>query len=78
VQAFAEFIKAQAPRVIAATENAADGITFAFTLGHPPGLKQLGQALVERGAAGGVIADAISKGAAPTMQVEVFAGRRCV
>ena len=60
-----------------ATENAADGITFAFTLEHPPGLKELGQAMVERGAAGGVIADAISKGAAPTMRVEVFAGRRC-
>ena len=30
VQAFAEFIKAQAPRVIAATEDAADGITLRF------------------------------------------------
>ena len=77
VQAFAEFIKAQVPRVIAATEDAADGITLVFTLEHPPGLKALGQAMMERGAAGSAIADAISKGAAPTVRVEVFAGRRC-
>jgi hypothetical protein len=77
VQEFAEFIKAQAPRVIAATENAADGITFVFTLEHPPGLKELGQAMVERAAAAGVIAEAISKGAPPAVRVEVFAGRRC-
>jgi hypothetical protein len=77
VLAFAEFIKTQAPRVIAATEDAADGITLVFTLEHPPGLKALGQALVERGAAGGAVAEAISKGAAPATRVEVFAGRRC-
>ena len=77
VQAFAEFIKAQAPRVIAATEDAADGITLVFTLEHPPGLKALGQAMVDRGAAGSAIAEAISKGAAPTVRVEVFAGHRC-
>jgi hypothetical protein len=77
VQGFAEFIKTQAPRVIAATENAADGITFVFTLEHPPGLKELGQAMVERAAAAGAIAEAISKGAPPAVRVEVFAGRRC-
>ncbi len=77
VQAFAEFIKAQAPRIIAATEDAADGITFVFTLEHPPGLKALGQAMVERGAAGSAIAEAISRGAAPAVRVGVFAGHRC-
>jgi hypothetical protein len=78
VQGFAEFIKVQAPRVIAATENAADGITFVFTLEHPPGLKELGQAMVDRAAAAGAIAEAISKGTPPAVRVEVFAGRRCV
>jgi len=77
VPAFVEFIKAQAPRVIAATEDAAEGISLVFTLEHPAGLKELGQAMVERGAAGSAIAEAISKGAAPTARVEVFAGRRC-
>jgi hypothetical protein len=33
---------------------------------------------VARGAAGGAMADAIAKGAAPAARVEVFAGRRCV
>jgi hypothetical protein len=77
VPAFAEFIKTQAPRVIKATEDAANGITFAFTLEHPPGLKPLGQALVERGASGSAIAEAIFKGTAPTVRVDVHAGHRC-
>ncbi|MCI0601355.1 MAG: hypothetical protein L0Y60_17935 [Beijerinckiaceae bacterium] len=77
VPAFAEFIKAQAPRVIAETEKPDEGITLVFMLEHPPGLKELGQAMVERGAAGSAIAAAISKGAAPTVRVEVFAGPRC-
>jgi hypothetical protein len=77
VPAFAEFIKTQGPRVIKATEDAANGITFAFTLEHPPGLKPLGQALVERGASGSAIAEAIFKGTAPTVRVDVHAGHRC-
>ena len=76
-QAFADFVKGQGQRIIAATEDAADGITLLFTIEHPPGLKALGQALAERGAAGSVIADAVSGGAAPTVRVEVHAGRRC-
>jgi hypothetical protein len=76
LQAFAQFIKTQAPRVIAATEDTPEGITLSFTLEHPPGLKALGQAMVERGAAGSAIAEAIAKGAAPTTRVEVFAGHR--
>jgi hypothetical protein len=76
-QAFAAFVKADSARIVAATEDAADGITLAFTLDHPPGLKALGQALVARGDAGTAIADAISQGAAPTVRVDVFAGHRC-
>jgi hypothetical protein len=76
VQAFAEFITTQAPRVIAATEDPAHGITFVFTLEHPPGLKALGRALVERGASGSAIADAIVKGPPPAVRVEVHAGHR--
>ncbi len=76
-QAFATFIKADTARIVTATEDAADGITLAFTLAHPPGLKALGQALVERGDAGTTIAAAISQGAAPAVQVDVFAGHCC-
>lgn len=76
-QAFVAFIKTETARIVAATEAAADGITLAFTLDHPPGLKALGQALVERGAAGTAIAEAISQGAPPAVRVDVFAGHRC-
>ena len=76
-QAFAAFIKAETARIVAATEDAADGITLAFTIEHPPGLKALGQALVERGAAGTAIAEAVLQGAAPAVRVDVFAGHRC-
>jgi hypothetical protein len=76
-QGFADFVKAQSQRVIAATEDAADGITLVFTIEHPPGLKALGQALTEHGIAGNAIAAAVTGGAAPTVRVEVHAGRRC-
>jgi hypothetical protein len=76
-QGFADFIKAHSQRVTAATEDAADGITLAFTIEHPPGLKALGQALTDRGTAGSAIAEAVSGGAAPAVRVEVHAGRRC-
>jgi hypothetical protein len=74
-QAFAEFAKAQSQRIIAATEDAADGITLTFTIEHPPGLKAMGQALAERGAAGA--ADAMNGAATPNVRVEVHAGQRC-
>jgi hypothetical protein len=78
VQAFAEFIKAQSQSVIAAADDSAEGVALSFTVKQPPGLKALGQALTERGSqAGSAIAEAISKGAAPTTQVAVFAGHRC-
>ena len=77
VEAFAAFIKAEGARIVAAADDAADGITLAFTLEHPPGLKAVGQALTERGGAGSAIADAIAQGAAPTVRVAVFPGHRC-
>jgi hypothetical protein len=78
VLAFAQFIKAQSQDVVAAADNTAEGLTFSFTLANAPGLKALGQALVERGnPAGSAIAEAITKGAAPQPQVRVFAGHRC-
>jgi hypothetical protein len=76
-QGFAEFVKAQSQRIIAATEDAADGITLVFTVEHPPGLKALGQALTEQGTSGSAIAEAVSAGTAPAVRVEVHAGRRC-
>ena len=78
VQGFAAFIKAQSASVIAAADDAAEGLSFVFTLPQPPGLKELGQALIERGSpAGSAVAAAISKGDAPATSVAVFAGHRC-
>lgn len=76
-QAFAEYIKAQTARVIAATADPAEGITFAFTIENPPGLKALGQAMAGNASAAGTIAETIAKAGAPTVRVEVFSGRRC-
>jgi len=65
VGAFAEFVKGQAQRIIAASEDTADGITLKFTISRFPGLQQLGKA----GAA-----DAVKGGAKPDVRIEVFPG----
>ena len=75
VQGLAEQLKAQSQKVIAATEDAADGITLACTIEHPPGLKSLGQALIEGNATG--VPEALAAGTPPTVRIEVHAGHRC-
>ena len=59
---------------LAATEDPADGVTLRFTIEHPQGLKELGQALVEKGPAGSKIAETIGKASQPNIRVEVFPG----
>ena len=76
-QGFSEFIKTQAPRFLAATEDPADGVTLRFTIEHPQGLKELCQALVEKGPSGSKVAEAIGKGSQPDIRVEVFPGHKC-
>jgi hypothetical protein len=73
VIAFAEFVKTQSQRVIAATEDTADGITMKFTIARLPGLQQIGKALLPSGSAAG-LAEAIRGGAKPDVRVEVHAG----
>jgi len=73
VSAFAEFAKSQAQRFIAAAEDTADGVTLTFTIAQPPGLEQLGKALLPNGQASG-LADAIRAGAAPQARVDVAPG----
>jgi hypothetical protein len=77
VHGFAEFIKTQSPKFLAATEDPADGVTLRFTIEHPQGLKELGQALVEKGPPASAIADAIGKGDRPSIRVEVWSGHKC-
>ena len=77
VRGFADFAKTQAPRFLAATEDAADGVTLRFTVEHPQGLKEFLQALTERGASPNAVAGAIAKGEPPTVRVDVFPGHRC-
>jgi hypothetical protein len=77
VQGFSEFIKTQSPKFLAATEDPADGVTLRFTIEHPAGLKELGQALVEKGPAGDKVAETLSKGSQPNIRVEVFPGHKC-
>ena len=77
VHGFSEFIKTQSPKFLAATEDPADGVTLRFTIEHPEGLKELGQALVEKGPAGDKVAETLSKGSQPNIRVEVFPGHKC-
>lgn len=77
VRGFADFAKTQAQRFLAATEDAADGVTLRFVVEHPQGLKDFVQALVERGAPASAVAATIAGAAAPTVRVDVFPGHRC-
>ena len=77
VHGFSEFIKTQSQKFLAATEDPADGVTLRFTIEHPQGLKELGQALVEKGPAGSKVAETIGKASQPNIRVEVFPGHKC-
>ena len=77
VQAFAEFVKTQSQKFISAAEDPADGVTLEFTIEHPPGLKELGQALAEKGTSSAQIAETVAKGGRPTVRVEAHSGHKC-
>jgi hypothetical protein len=74
---FSEFVKTQVQRFVAAADEPVDGVTLVFTIEHPQGLKELCQALVEKGPSGSQIADSIAKGSQPVIRVEVFPGHKC-
>lgn len=77
VHGFSEFIKTQSRKFLAATEDPADGVTLRFTIEHPQGLKELGQALVEKGPSGSKVAETIGQGGQPNIRVEIFPGHKC-
>lgn len=77
VHGFSEFIKTQAPQFQAATEDPADGVTIRFTIEHPQGLKELGQAMVEKGHSGSKVAETIGAGSQPNVRVEISPGHKC-
>ena len=73
VQGFAGFIQAQSAAFIAATENAADGVTLRFAIAHPPSLKAVCDAMGGRGAAPAELA----LDPPPAVTVTVAPGHRC-
>jgi hypothetical protein len=77
VRAFADFAKTQSQRFLAASDDAADGVTLRFIIEHPQGLKEFMAALVERGAPAGAAAAAIAGADPATVRVDVFPGHRC-
>jgi len=77
VHGFSEFIKTRAQQFLAATEDPADGVTLRFTIEHPQGLKELGQAMVEKGPSGSKVAETIDAGGQPNVRVEIFPGHKC-
>lgn len=76
VQGFAQFIQTQSPRLLAAAQDPADGLSLRFTIEHPPGLKAFCQALAGQGPAGGA-ADAGAQDTPPSVRVDVFTGHHC-
>jgi hypothetical protein len=77
VQGFAELLRTQPQRVLAATQDPADGITLQFSIERPPGLKEFCQALAGQAAAAGAAADALARGERPAIRVDVAAGHAC-
>jgi hypothetical protein len=77
VLGFSDFIKTQSQKFIAASEDPADGVTLRLTIAHPQGLKELGQALVEKGPPGSKIAEMIGQASKPDIRVDVFPGHNC-
>ena len=78
VHGFSEFIKTQSQQFLKATEDpSSDGATLRFTFENPQGLKELGQALVEKGPAGSKIAETLSQASQPNTRVEVLPGHKC-
>jgi hypothetical protein len=73
VQAYAEALKSQAQQIVAATEDAGDGITLRFTIERPPGLKALCDAALGQGAAPLPSAFAAAPAA---LRVQVTSGQR--
>jgi hypothetical protein len=76
VQAFTEFLKTNAQKFLAASEDPADGVTLTFTIEQPPGLKELGQALSGKGT-GGAVETAVAQGRQPSVVVDAVSGHRC-
>jgi hypothetical protein len=77
VQGLADFLRTQAQQLLAATQDPADGVTLQFTIEHPAGLKEFGQALLGQGAAAGTVVQALAGGSSATVRVAVVAGHRC-
>jgi hypothetical protein len=74
VQGFGQALQTQAQQIIAATENAADGITLRFVMSQPPGLKALCAAAAGAAPAS---AEAGASGAPASVRVDIAAGHRC-
>jgi hypothetical protein len=77
VPAFAEFVKTQSNRFLAASEDPADGLTLVFTVEHPPGLKEVCEALVAPVPPSAGIGQSMAAGSRPIVRVDVVAGHRC-
>ncbi len=77
VQGFSGFVKTESQKFLAATEDPADGVTLRLTIEQPSGLKELGQALIEKGPSASAVAEALGKGGQPNIRVEVLPGHKC-
>jgi hypothetical protein len=76
-QAFASFAKDQGAAFLAAAENPAVGVTLRFTISQPKGLKELLQALADKGPPADQIAQLLADKTRPNVRVDVLPGHRC-
>lgn len=75
--AFASFAKTRAAEFLAATEDPAIGVTLRFTISQPKGLKELLQALAEKGPPASQVAQLLADKSPPNVRVDVLPGHRC-
>jgi hypothetical protein len=75
--AFASFAKERAGEFLAAAENPAIGVTLRFTIAQPKGLKELLQALAEKGPPPTRVAQLLADKSLPNVRVDVLPGHRC-
>jgi hypothetical protein len=75
--AFASFAKERAGEFLAAAENPAIGVTLRFTIAQPKGLKELLQALAEKGSPPTQVAQLLADKSPPNVRVDVLPGHSC-
>lgn len=77
VTGLTDFFRTHSAKYVEAADQPADGVTLVIAVEQPAGLTEIGQALAGNGLAIDRISEAVAKGGAPKVTVDVFAGHKC-